>query len=446
MATFYLRSTDGSDGDNGSTWALAFATLAYALSQMSAGDRLWVSESHAETQASAMTLTSPGTAASPCEILCGDDAAEPPTALATTATVTTTGSNAINFSAGFDYYYGVTFSGGDGAGSGATISFLAGQKRWQVFDSCKFIMPGTHTAVDLAMSSFGSSNDDQQIEFINTTVKFGNVEKGIRPALRFLWKNTASAIDAGGSAPTTLFESVASQPAQVFLHGVDLSALGAGKSLVEASAASPGHYRFENCKLGASVSFTAGTIIGQGGTIIEAVNCDSADTNYRYYYEDYRGTIQQESTIVRTGGASDGTTTISRKMVSSANTKLYSPLILNSVGILNETVGSSVTVTVHVVTDNITLQDDEAWLEIEYLGTSGTPLSLFASDRMSDILATPANQTTSTETWTTTGLSTPVKQQFAVSFTPQEKGVIRARIHLAKPSTTMYVCPKLEIS
>src|SRR3990167_9113060 len=97
---YYVRSTDGSDADTGLTWALAKATLVGALAVAAAGERIWVSQAHAETQASAMTLTSAGTEALPVEILCGNDAAEPPTALATTATVTTTGANALSLAGG----------------------------------------------------------------------------------------------------------------------------------------------------------------------------------------------------------------------------------------------------------------------------------------------------------------------------------------------------------
>ena len=116
MATVYVDSNAGGAAD-GTSWTDAFLTLAAALSDAgtTAGSRVWVAENHAETQASIMTLTSKGTAASPIEILCGDSAAEPPTALATTGTITTTGSpNYINFDGGFNYIYGLTFtSGGD---------------------------------------------------------------------------------------------------------------------------------------------------------------------------------------------------------------------------------------------------------------------------------------------------------------------------------------------
>src|SRR3972149_1584016 len=93
---YYVRSTDGSDADTGLTWALAKATLVGALAVAAAGERIWVSQAHAETQASAMTLTSAGTESSPVEILCGNDAAEPPTAMATTATISITATSSCN--------------------------------------------------------------------------------------------------------------------------------------------------------------------------------------------------------------------------------------------------------------------------------------------------------------------------------------------------------------
>src|SRR3990167_4942270 len=119
---YYVRSTDGSDASDGLTWANAKATLAGALAVAAAGERIWVSQVHAETQASAMTLTSAGTPASPIEILCGNDAAEPPTALATTATVTTTGASALAIE-GSLYCYGITFACGTGS-SAASISMM----------------------------------------------------------------------------------------------------------------------------------------------------------------------------------------------------------------------------------------------------------------------------------------------------------------------------------
>lgn len=176
-------------------------------------------------------------------------------------------------------------------------------------------------------------------------------------------------------------------------------------------------------------------------------NCDATDTNYRLWEETYAGSTKQETTVVRTGGASDGTTPLSWRLASNTLAE-YPTLVHESPEIVrwNETIGSAITATIEILTDNVTLTDAECWLEVQYLGTSGFPLSLFISDAKADILATAANQTTSTEAWTTTGIGTPVKQKLSVTFTPQEKGFIHAVVKLAKPSTTVYVDPELTVT
>ena len=136
MANIYVRSTDGNDADNGTTWALAKATLVGALAIATSADTIWVSQNHAETQASTMTLTMPTTPG--LKILCGNDAAEPPTALATTATIAVTGNFGIGFASGYAYTYGITFN--SGAGGGGASDILIGSANslntHLVFDTC----------------------------------------------------------------------------------------------------------------------------------------------------------------------------------------------------------------------------------------------------------------------------------------------------------------------
>ena len=183
------------------------------------------------------------------------------------------------------------------------------------------------------------------------------------------------------------------------------------------------------------------------GMSAEMYNTDSGDTNYRIWLENWVGSTKTETTIVRSGGANDGTTTISWKMVSNSNAE-YPLLALKSPEIVkwNDTVGSSITATIEIVTDNVTLTDAECWIEIQYLGNSGFPVSVFVNDAKADILATAANQGSSSVTWTTTGLGTPVKQKLSVTFTAEEKGFLHAIVHLAKASTTVYVDPLLTIT
>jgi hypothetical protein len=156
-------------------------------------------------------------------------------------------------------------------------------------------------------------------------------------------------------------------------------------------------------------------------------------------------TLTTESVIKRTGGASNGTTGYSWKIVSTANNEFVLPFETFEGFLWNEDTGAAKTLTVHTVTDNVTLKDNEIWLEVEYLGNASYPLSSLI-DNGSNVLAAGASQATSTETWTTTGLVTPVKQKLEVTFTPQMKGLIRWKVKYAKISSTVYICPKAELS
>lgn len=448
MAAIFLRSTDGNDGNAGTQKEAPKATLAAALTAAGAGGSVYMSSIHAETQASAMTLTSPGTAASPVRVLCVADwgaatGTEIPTTLATTGTVTTTGNSNL-LGTGYTYFYGVTFTPGSGASGTASFGINTGTNSFLVLDTCQVTLGSTGTSSRINCNAAGFTGAFRMV-FVNTNVTFGSVSQSFAIGFAdFQWNGGSL---TGATIPTTLFAS-SSSVSVIALQGVDLSAAGSGKNIFALDGSAPTHPKMRDCKLGASVSPATGTIVGQASMTLLMVNCDSVDTNYRLYYQDYCGTITHETTITRTGGATNGTTPVSRKMVSSANSKFYLPLDLGKpcpLVVWNEST-SSLTVTVHVVTDNVTLTDAECWIEIEEPGNSGYPLSVTQSDRAADILVTPANQSTSTEAWTTTGLTTPVYQKLHKTFTPAGKGPFKVRVVLAKPSTTVYVCPKLEVS
>lgn len=447
MANVYVRSGAGGAG-TGADWANAYTTLSAAFAAKAAGDDFWVAGDHAESSASAITLTCPGTPSNPCRVICVSHTGSVPpvsTDLLTTATISTTGNTSLAINGTF-YCRGVTITAGDSTGTAHLNIGNTDVSWWQKYELCKLALGGSGSSSRIKINSVLNPGMDYRLELENSTLSFGAVGQGVLPHGRLVWSGTSSALL--GTVPTTLFLPVQyTASGDVDVIGVDLSAAGSGKNLVDVSVRCDSVFRFIDCKLGSSVSFTTGSITSQNGTRVYGINCDSADTNYRYFSQTYQGTITHETTIVRTSGASDGTTTFSRKMVTTANSKWYSPLESDWMILWNETTGSSVTVTIPVITDNVTLKDSEAWVEVEYLGTSGFPLGSYARDRSADVLASGTNQTTdSTSTWTTTGLTTPVKQSLSTSFTPQEKGPYRVRVVLAKASTTMYFDPKIQVS
>lgn len=445
MANIYVRSTDGNDADNGSTWALAKATLSGALAIAVAGDTVYVSQVHAETQATAMTLTSVGTSANPVRILCASDAAEPPTALATTATVTTTGASSLTINGGL-YCYGITFSAASGAGT-AHLEIANASGVMQLYESCSLRIASTDAGSYIRFGATPAGTVTTRL--LNSTFRFGHAFQRVYAAgnLHIVGGSTA----AGGSSNDHFIDYFSGKALTALVENYDFTNNAAALKVTEGDANATASQRvvFRNCKLPASWS---GSLVNAApatpaGTY-EMYNCASGDTNYALWMESYYGSVRHETTIVRTGGASDGTTPLSWKMATTANAN-YPVGVLKSgeLGDWIESVGSSKTVTVEIIHDSVTaLNDDEVWVEVNYLGTSGFPLGINVSDAKANVLAAAAAQTTSSETWTTTGLTNPNKQKLAVTFTPQEKGYYIARVCLAKPSKTVYVCPKATVT
>lgn len=432
MASYYVYSGAGGAG-TGADWANAFTTLDGAFSGKAAGDVFYVADDHAQTQASALTLTSPGTAASPCFVYCvlRTGGSVPPVSadLRTTATITTTGNNAISFGNQHTYFYGVTLNAGTGAVT-ANIASTAAQT-YLFFESCALRKLGT--SANTAALNFNATNG--LYRFKNTTVQFGATGDGVGLAGFVEWTATSSAI-TGATIPTTLFSN--SNAGQLLIEGVDLSALGSGTTVVGMTSGG-GRWLFKDCKIGSSVTVASAPTAPNGW--VSLVRADSGDTNYRTEKFSYAGTLTTETTIVRTGGASDGTTPIAWKVVTTANSERIYPFECFPISIWNETVGSSVTVTVECRGASIP-NLDEMWMDVEYLGTSGFPIGTFATTGHADLLATGTANSSSTESW---GGST---SSFALSktITPQEKGPITCYIKVAKASSTYYIDPKITLT
>jgi hypothetical protein len=346
--------------------------------------------------------------------------------------------------------YGLTMTVGSGANN-ATITLVSTVAAMQFFKLCKFRIAGTATSTRISVGS-ASGAVGSAVRWRDCDARFGNASQGFLIAASFTWEG--GSIEAGGTAITTMLNMGATfRTGTVTISGVDLSNLSSTANLIGSTfSGCEARVILRDCKLPASWS---GALFASSpstaGVRAEMYNCDNADTNYRLWVEDYAGSIKHETTIVRTGGASDGTTGLSWKMATSANAefpvvRLESPEIV----IWNDTAGSTITVTVEIVHDSqgagtgSAFRDDEIWLEVMAITNSSFPLGQWA-DNGNDYFATPADQTSSSATWTTTGLSSPVKQKLSKTIAP-EKGFLHVRVVMAKASKTCYVCPKVTIT
>ena len=433
MVTRYVKSGATGAAD-GTTWADAYTTLAAVAGVDTAGDIIYVSDNHSESTAGAVTLDWAGTAADPTRVICADDSTgEPPTTVATGAVVATTGANALTVASSNDvvYFYGIRFKAGDSTNS-ADIAMGSAEV---VFDKCAFELGGNNSGSDITGAG--------RYTFIGCTFKSSNTGSVIQ--LGAAGRMYGCSIESGGTPGNPFFEFTGSQECRVV--GFDFSNLNTTYNICSNTSVAV-QLSLINCKMAGSWSGSINSSTPGSLSVFELTNSDSADTNYRLQRKTQFGEVVHETTIKRTGGASDGTTGLSWKMVSTADAE-WNHQTLDSPEIVrwNERTGASVTATIEIVHDSVTnLTDKEVWIDVSYLGTSGFPLGSTVSDSAANYLSSGADQTASTETWTTTGLTNPNKQKLSVTFTPQEVGAIRCVVKLAAASKTVYVDPKLNVT
>lgn len=444
MAIIYVRSTTGLDTNSGATWALAKATVAGATAIALAGDTIYVSQVHNET-GNGVTAMIAGTIASPVNILGVSDAAEPPVAAANTSIITWV--NGTGIFRGPAFIQGINFKGGS-SGAIGSIAFDDPTDLYNRISSCTIDLSASTVASTIGFGA-GNATSPGLVEFENVNIKFGASSQAIKLFGAMLHYRGGSVL-AGSVALTTfiVFGGFDRGPGKAFFENLDLSNLGVAVNLVKGNADTPGVVIFRNCKM--PIGWTGSLVspaITRAGFSVQMYNSDSADTNNRIWTEDFMGSAKSETTIVRTG------TTLSWKVTASALAKYPSNLLESpEIVIRNETVGTPVTVTIDVVHDSQgggtlgRFKDDELWIEVDYLGDLATPLGSHIDDAKADIFAAGADQADSTMVWTTTGLTTPLKQKLNVTFTPQKIGVIHAKVVLAKAGSTCYVSQDMTVA
>lgn len=452
---FYVRSTDGDDADNGSTWALAKATLkgVFDDADCTAGDLIYVSEDHAESTAGAVTLTSPGTAADPVRIICvdDDDADDPPTPTMTTATVTVSTTNALAFN-GFAYCYGVQFVGGGIIQLQTTSSAFVG---WTFESDGSNVFKLTADSTSYYVYLYAGTSAAVYCKIINGDIEFKHVGQDIQVGYNadFEWiGGTFSMTDDEGC--TALFGTNSVANPKILVRGVDLSAVGkdaTATSLVNVDTNSGMYnYVFANCILPADAGFTytSGTWDAPYKGMLRFSACSVADNdaaNIDFYQNSYEGTVQEDTGVYRdSGAATPGATSFSWKMVPSANTRftgvnLVSPPItkwLTDEGSQTYYIDCAITAVVG------SIDTDQLWVEFEYPANATDGLSTIVTSRCSDLISgCTTDCTTSTATWT--GVA-EAAIKLPCTFDPGKSGPVTARVYLTDGATsviTVYVDP-----
>jgi len=436
MASYYVWSGATGAG-TGANWANAFLKLEPALSGKAAGDVFYVAHDHSETTAGNVFLWPAGTAGNPNKITCVNRLGSVPPVSAdrrATAQVAATGNVTVQFANGSGHYDGIIFITGNS--TGASDFNMQGQaEAWTRLDNCSLRIGSTGNGRITMITNA------TYIEWNNTTLSFSGVGQSVLVAgSQLKWRNTPSAL-IGTAVPTILFIPGSVTSGDIELIGVDLSAAGSGKTIFGTTTGlNPTRHVMLDCKLNAAVTQSA-VPSSFGGNEVDIIRSGASGVNYNVRRHRKSGLLVEETTIVRTGGASDGTTPIAWKIVTTANSSYSLPFECPPIAIWNDTIGSPVTATVEGIGGALPT-DAECWLDVEFLGDVSSPQGSFVNDGTANLLATAANQTASSATWG--GSTTAFK--LAVTFTPQQKGWIYARVKCAKASTTFYIDPLVTLT
>lgn len=451
----YVKS--GATGNaSGSSWANAYVDLQTALNNAAAGLDIWVSNNHSEALAGPSYVAAAGTQANPYRrIICVDDTKVAPFGnadLRTTAAVGSFTNSQIQIN-GCGQFYGIKFLIGSGASSNTLGIANAGSTTSRLqFINCQFGFNSTGAAsvITIGQASTVVGSFGRVVEMINCTWVFTNAAHFI--SFRGT-KFTCRGGSLSGTAPSVLVSPAtgANEYQGLFLmDGVDLSTVAG--TLVGLSTGNmpvmPTIYSFTNCKLNAAVTALAAAAAGSagytGGDVILA-QCDSAGgaTNWRSEKHNFVGDMTTDNVVVETGGASDGVTTISHKVVTKATANFVWPFEAYASGVWNAVTGSTKVFSVDILSDGPTLTNADVWLECMVLDATGAPRStLYTSQNGVYAPPTTIPDSPSTVAWTTTGLVLPRKQTISLTFTPQIAGYIRWQIKVGKPNQTLWINPK----
>lgn len=385
-------------GQSAYGWGAAAGTL-YSLSFNSpqnrpvAGDRVFVSSDHFETT-NAQTSYDFGVVGFGLIHLMSINrvGSVPPVAadLQNGAQVAVTLSNLILEARTPVCWQGFTLTLGGTAA--ASVFFNSGLNKTFLFKNCTFLISNINTASRMY------SNNGAKVILDNTPIQFGDPGQmltGNGYPIDFTWINTPAALP-GATPPALLFSSGSNSGLLFTCRGVDLSAVVG--TLFQSIATGFGRVLLDSCRIAPGVTrFATPAANATAGDEIELVNCYDGANVINERYTAAGGVTTDRSTIL-VGGAEDDVGPHSHKMVSSTRADgVVVPLHSFQLDVGGTGVGASRTGTVEILALGA-LNNNDARLLLEYLGTSGSTVASFA-----DSLATPltpvAALPTSLVTW-----------------------------------------------
>ena len=461
MATLYVSSVDGSDSDNGSTWALAKATIAGALAVATDSENIiYVDSSHNFAPTAAINWNP---AADNIQVaiisvnrstgawLAG--AAETVNVNAQAFSIGSTGTTGAAWKL---FVFGMVITGNSGSSTNNKINIGtdSDSASFFVFRDCVLSTPGTSTNATLIFGGGSSFNwESKTFRFINCTLKLTDNVSGIPVSVQwllFLRFENCVFQSAGTAKPTEIFSTTgtghSTRAELIQLLNCNLTALDGGTAIVNvAGFTKGGRLEIVNSALGSGMTFTTGSWSSLGRFEVTAINCDSGDTNYKFRYQNRLGTLVESTSVYASDGFEfGGLTPLSWQIVTTSQCNEFEPFVTPWMVRWNDST-SAQTASLEVVHDSATaLHDRNLWAEFEYLSNASYPLGTLASARNAQPFdGSSSNWGAGSATWTGTGgFSNENKQKVTKAFTAAEKSPLRGRLFVAAASKTLYLDPQ----
>jgi hypothetical protein len=423
------------------SWSAPHARLENAFAWGAAGDNFYVANDHTQTQATALTLTCPGTAAAPCRIICVRVAlgTVPPVVadikktFGDRASINTTGNNTYYINPAYSKWIGFDFNHATGSSAtNLTIGFTGAMDAR--FEDCKLTLGTTSAggAINLGNGTTGFG----KIALHNTPFRFSNAGQGIAVAgaVNVTWTGADSIVDGAGSVPTNFIKDHGSGSGTFHAQSINFTTL-ATKNLVAALTKAM-RFIFENCLIPANTTISATQTVAGAEVIVTGGS--SAGTIHDMQLHSYRGVQTMDSVIYRTGGLEIGGVPYSIKVVANAATSWQNPFETPWFPVTNSIVEGNVTITGYGVSGAGSVpSNDVCWMEVRYQGTDGTPVqTVVSTTKATEFTAPGAGVADPGSTWS--GGTTKFKMTAALtSPQPQIAGPIYARYKVASTATQM---------
>lgn len=443
-STAYGTYTSGGTAHNGKSWGAAYTSVS-ALDDVftfASGDIVYIGHDHVCQYAHTTnrTITGP-TSGLPVVFISATTGSSPPAYQASTTNQidTSEGAYSLTFDGSFALY-GCSMKGGS--------SLIINSDFNETF---------TGVDLNLKLSSNGSlsfSIDDSRCVFKNTNVDLTSDGTTNRSNQVFNLQGSSLILFDGltfvNAAYRTgyVFGSLTTTSLNLEVIGADFSGF-TNATTCEIVNITSGSMNFRNCKTAATWTPTTSSSNASMG-IQTFINCGNGDSPTYLYNKTYCGDALSSTSIYRSSGAQvEGTATswlITTAAECSLDAPYYSPEIYGYIG----STGSK-TFDLYITNDTADFDNDEVWLEIDYLGTSSSGKWSSASDYMADRLATPAAQTDDvTSTWNGSGPSYTYKQKLSITATVNTVGMFRARVCVGVASIAstrkFYIDPLVTVS